>query len=92
MSTPNAKTRQLSLPEVLRDGLTGIGVPSSDSESGDPSVLHGTTKAGAKRPQKRHQLTGDTPNLHINKRINQQKHLQPWIPTQEKLMIHQVIR
>ena len=73
MSTPNAKTRQLSLPEVLRDGLTGISVPSSDSELGDPSVLHGTTKAGAKRPQKRHQLTGDTPNLHINKKINQQK-------------------
>ena len=50
MSTPNAKTRQLSLPEVLREGLTGISVPSSDSESGDPSVLHGTTKAFAKRP------------------------------------------
>ena len=50
MSTPNAKTRQLSLPEVLRDGLTGIIVPSSDSESGDLSVLHGTTKVSAKRP------------------------------------------
>ena len=61
------------MPEVLREGLTGISVPSSDSESGDLSALHGTTKAGAKKPQKRHQLTGDIPNLHINKKINQQK-------------------
>ena len=73
MSTPNVKTRQLSLPEVLRDRLTGISVPSSDSESGDPGVLHGTTKAGAKRPRKRRQLTGDTPNLPTNKKLNQQK-------------------
>ena len=62
MSTPNAKTRQLSLPEVLREGLTGISVPSSDSESGDPNAPCGTN-----------QPTGDTPNLHINKKINQQK-------------------
>ena len=73
MSTPNAKTRQLFLPEVLRERLTGISVPSSDSELGDPSAPCRTTKAGAKRPQKRHQPTGDTPNLHINKKINQQK-------------------
>ena len=50
MSTPNAKTRQLSLPEVLREGLTGISVPSSDSESGDPSAPCRTAKASARRP------------------------------------------
>ena len=73
MSTPNAKTRQLSLPEVLREGFTGISVPSSNSESGDLNVPCETAKASARRPRKRHQLTGDTPNSHINKKINQQK-------------------
>ena len=37
MSTPNAKTRQLSLTEVLGEGFTGISVLSSNSESGDPN-------------------------------------------------------
>ena len=73
MSTPNAKTRQLSLPEVLREGSTGISVPNSDSELGDPSAPCRTAKTSARRPQKRHQPTDDTPNLHINKKINQQK-------------------
>ena len=35
MSTPSTKTRQLSLSEVLREGFTGINVPSSNSELGD---------------------------------------------------------
>ena len=73
MSTPNAKTGQLSLPEVLREGLTGISVPSSDSELGDPSAPCRTAQASARRPRKRCQPTGDTPNSHINKKINQQK-------------------
>ena len=70
MSTPNAKTRQLSLPEVLREGFTGISVPSSNSESGDPNA---PCKTSTRRPRKRRQPTGDTPNSHINKKINQQK-------------------
>ena len=73
MSIPNSKTRQLSLPEVLGEGITGISVPSSNSESGDPNVLCKTIKASARRPRKRHQPTGDTPNTHTNKKINQQK-------------------
>ena len=73
MSTPNTKTRQLSLPEVLQEGFTGISVPSSNSESGDPNAPCKTTKASARRPRKRCQPTGDTPNSHINKKINQQK-------------------
>ena len=49
MSTPNTKTRQLSLPEVLRDGLSGA---SADSEVGDPSELTGHTKISTKKTAK----------------------------------------
>ena len=72
MSTPSTKTRQLSLPEVIREGFTGISVPSSNSELGDLNAPCKTAKAGARRPRKRRQPTGDTPNSHINKKINQQ--------------------
>ena len=91
MSTPNAKTRQLSLPEILREGFTGISASSSNSESGESNAPCKTAKASARRSRKRCQSTGDTPNSHINKKINQQKHLQPWISIQEKQMAHQVI-
>ena len=56
MSTPNAKTRQLSLTEVLGEGFTGISVLSSNSESGDPNEPlveeghgKGTNKLGTPR-------------------------------------------
>ena len=62
MSAPNAKTRQLSLPEVLREGFSGISATSSDTEIGDPSELSVTVKAGTKKLQKKRQLTGETPN------------------------------
>ena len=48
-------------------------MPSSNSESGDLNVPCETAKASARRPRKRRQPTGDTPNSHINKKINQQK-------------------
>ena len=55
------------------EGFTGISVSSSNSESGDPNAPCKSAKASARRPRKRRQPTGDTPNLNINKRINQQK-------------------
>ena len=72
MSTTNAKTRQLSLTEVLQEGFTGFSVPSSNSESGDPNEPFKTAKASARRPRKRRQPTGDTPNPQTNKKVNQQ--------------------
>ena len=48
-------------------------MPSSNSESGDPNAPCKIAKASARRPRKRRQPTGDTPNSHINKKINQQK-------------------
>ena len=73
MSTPNAKTRQQSLPGILREGFTGISVSSSNSEWGDSNAPCKTAKASARRSRKRCQPTGGTPNSHINKKINQQK-------------------
>ena len=68
----NAKTRQLSLTEVLQEGFTGFSVLSSNSESGDPNEPFKTAKASARRPRKRRQPTGDTPNPQTNKKVNQQ--------------------
>ena len=73
MSTPNAKTRQLSLTEVVREGFTGFSVLSSKSELGDPNEPFKTAKTSARRPWKRCQPTGDTPNSQTNKKVNQQK-------------------
>ena len=73
MSTLNAKTRQLSLTEVLGEGCTGFSVQSLNSKSGDPNEPLKTTKTSARRPRKRRQPTGDTPNLQSNKKANQQK-------------------
>ena len=53
MSTTNAKTRQLSLTEVLQEGFTGFSVLSSNSESGDPNKPFKTAKTSARRPRKR---------------------------------------
>ena len=84
MSTPNGKTRQLSLTEVLQEGFTGFSVLSSNSESGDPNEPFKTAKTGARRPWKRRQLTGDTPNPQTNKKANQQKTLPKMDITTEK--------
>ena len=73
MSIPNIKTRQLSLPEVLGDILTGNSATSLDSESGNPSAPHRTSNTSAKRPRKRHQPMGDTPTSQNTKKLNQQK-------------------
>ena len=55
MSTPNAKTRQLSLPEILKDGISGTSALSSDSEIDDLTELNSGVKAGTRRPWKKHQ-------------------------------------
>ena len=73
MSTPNARTRQLSLTEVLQEGFTGFSVLSSNSESVDPNEPLKTAKTSARRPRKRHQPTWDTPNPQTTKKVNQQK-------------------
>ena len=49
MSTPTTQTSQLSLPEVLRDGLSGVSAVSSDSEVGDPRELTGYMKMSTKK-------------------------------------------
>ena len=72
MSTPNAKTRQLSLPEILYDGISGASAPSSDSETGDEVALNKSVKVGRKM-RKKCQLTGETPNTPTKKKWNQQK-------------------
>ena len=46
MSTPNAKTRQLSLPKILKDGISRASAPSSDSETGDQTELNKSVKVG----------------------------------------------
>ena len=73
MSTPNVKTRQLSLPEILKDGISGTSALSSDSEVGDSTELNSSVKAGTRRSHKKHQLTGETPNPPTKKKLNQQK-------------------
>ena len=73
MSTPNAKTRQLSLPEILKDGISGTSALSSDSEIDDLTELNSGVKVGTRRQWKKHQLTGETPNPPTNKKLNQQK-------------------
>ena len=69
MSTPNIKTCQLLITEVLKDGLSGVSAVSSDSKIGDPIEPIGQMKSGTKRQRKKQQLTGETPNPP-NKRKN----------------------
>ena len=73
MSTPNVKTRQLVLPEILKDELSGTSALSSDSEVGDSTELNSSVKAATRRSWKKHQLTGETLNPPTKKKLNQQK-------------------